>query len=123
MAFFGEDPYGNYTSQSMSVGDFCRQMIDGSIKIPEYQREFVWTTIYKQGYLQTLSQRGPIFGFVMNYNSDDGTYEVIDGQNRGKTIFEFMNDIDIKMHSSSIQNVIHVKTNNSCTRSIIIPEK
>lgn len=90
--FFGEDPYANYTSQSMSVGDFCRQMIDGGIIIPNYQREFVWTMLYKQRYLQTLSQRGPIFGFVMNYNSRDGTYEVIDGQNRGKTIYEFMSD-------------------------------
>lgn len=92
MAFFGEDPYANYTSQSISVGDFYRQMTDEGITIPEYQREFVWTSIYKQRYLQTLSQRGPIFGFVMNYNSEDGTYDVIDGQNRGKTIFEFMSD-------------------------------
>ena len=92
MAFFGEDPYANYTSQSISVGDFYRQMTDEGIMIPEYQREFVWTSIYKQRYLQTLSQRGPIFGFVMNYNSEDGTYDVIDGQNRGKTIFEFMSD-------------------------------
>ena len=92
MSFFVSDPYPNYTSQSMSVGDFYRQMIDGSIKIPEYQREFVWTTINKQGYLQTMSRRGPIFGFVMNYNSEEGTYEVVDGQNRNKTIFEFMSD-------------------------------
>ena len=94
MSFFGENPYPNYTSQSISVGEFCRKMKkdDAGIRIPDYQREFVWTTVIKQGYLQTLSQRGPIFGFVMNYNSDDGTYEVIDGQNRGKTIFEFMND-------------------------------
>ena len=69
MSFFGENPYPNYTSQSMSVGEFCRKMIDGGIRIPDYQREFVWTTVIKQGYLVTLSQRGPIFGFVMNYNS------------------------------------------------------
>lgn len=92
MAFFGEDPYANSTSQSMSVGDFFKQRTEGSVRIPIYQREFVWTSIYKQRYLQTLSQRGPIFGFVMNYNSEDGTYEVIDGQNRGRTICDFMDD-------------------------------
>ena len=32
MAFFGEDPYANSTSQSMSVGDFFKQRTEGSVK-------------------------------------------------------------------------------------------
>lgn len=92
MSFFADDVYGNYTSHSMSLGDFKRQMDDGSVIIPDYQRNFVWTSALQQRYLETLSRRGPIFGFVMNYKSAEGVYEMIDGQNRGKTIHEFMSD-------------------------------
>jgi hypothetical protein len=92
LKFFSEDVYGNYTSHGMSLGDFKRQMDDGSIIVPEYQRNFVWTPGHQQRYLDTLCKRGPIFGFVMNYHSSDGVYELIDGQNRGKTIHQFMSD-------------------------------
>lgn len=98
MSFFIDNVYGNYTHGTMTLGEFKRTMgddyndVNAGIKIPEYQRNFVWTAPLKQRYLETLSKRGPIFGFVMNYRSCDGVYELIDGQNRGKTIFEFMND-------------------------------
>ena len=90
--FFGDDIYGEYTSGSISLGDFKRQMDDGSIVIPGFQRNFVWTGPLKQRYLETISKRGPIFGFVMNYISSDGVYQLIDGQNRGKTMYEFMSN-------------------------------
>ena len=90
--FFSETLYDEYTSGCMSISEFKRQMDDGSIITPTYQRNFVWTAAYKQRYLETLSKKGPIFGFVMNYNGNLGHYELIDGQNRGKTIYEFMND-------------------------------
>ena len=92
--FFAEDDdiYGDFTSGSISLGDFKRQMEEGSVVVPTFQRNFVWTNPYKQRYLETLSKRGPIFGFVMNYNSQEGLYELIDGQNRGTTIYQFMND-------------------------------
>lgn len=90
--FFGDDIYGEYTSGSISLGDFKRQMDDKSIVIPGFQRNFVWTGPLKQRYLETLSKRGPIFGFVMNYISSDGVYQLIDGQNRGTTMYEFMSN-------------------------------
>jgi hypothetical protein len=90
--FFSESLYGNYTSGSMSLGDYKRQMDDESVQTPDYNRNFVWTPNLKQRYLETLSKRGPIFGFVFNLNDDDGVYEMIDGQNRGKSIYEFMTD-------------------------------
>lgn len=98
MSFFASDIYGDYTHGTMTLGEFKRQMGESyndenaGIKVPDYQRNFVWTAPLKQRYLDTLSKRGPVFGFVMNYRSSDGVYELIDGQNRGKTIFEFMND-------------------------------
>lgn len=87
-----DDLYGDFTSGSISLGDFKRQMEEKSVVVPTFQREFVWTGALKQRYLETLSKRGPIFGFVMNYNSQEGLYELIDGQNRGKTIYQFMCD-------------------------------
>ena len=98
MSFFASDIYGDYTHGTITLGEFKRQMGESyndenaGIKVPDYQRNFVWTAPLKQRYLDTLSKRGPVFGFVMNYRSSDGVYELIDGQNRGKTIFEFMND-------------------------------
>ena len=93
-SFFAEDDdiYGDFTSGSISLGDFKRQMEEGSVTVPTFQRNFVWTGALKQRYLETLSKRGPIFGFVMNYKSQEGLYELIDGQNRGTTIYQFMND-------------------------------
>jgi hypothetical protein len=90
--FFSDELYANYTSGSMSLGDFARQMLDESIVFPSYQRNLVWTAQLKQSYLVTLSKRGPIFGFVLNQISATGVFECIDGQNRGKTINEFMTD-------------------------------
>ncbi len=90
--FFSEEIYDDFTSGSISLGDFKRQMEEGSVVCPPFQRNFVWTPGHKQRYLETLSKRGPIFGFVMNYKSSEGVYELIDGQNRGKTIYQFMTD-------------------------------
>ena len=90
--FFSDDIYDDFTSGSISLGDFKRQMEETAVVCPTLQRNFVWTPALKQRYLETLSKRGPIFGFVMNYKSSEGVYELIDGQNRGKTIYQFMTD-------------------------------
>tara|TARA_B100001094_G_scaffold241270_1_gene237091 strand:+ start:2044 stop:3147 length:1104 start_codon:yes stop_codon:yes gene_type:complete len=90
--FFDTNVFDDFTSHSISFGDFKRQMDEESVVFPVFQRNYVWTTQLKQRYLETISKRGPIFGFVMNLNSTEGRYEMIDGQNRGKTIYDFMSD-------------------------------
>jgi hypothetical protein len=90
--FFDENVYDEFTSQSMSIIEFKRRMDDETLIIPKFQRNTVWNNKLKQKYLDTISKKGPLFGFVLNWNKDKNVYELIDGQNRGKTICGFMDD-------------------------------
>ena len=92
MNFFSKFAYGRTRQESMSIGEYKRQIDSKSIKVPEFQRKFVWTPTLKQRYLVTLSKRGPIYGFILNHHTENGTYDLIDGQNRSMTIYDFMRD-------------------------------
>jgi len=91
MNFFKIEQYPNHTQNSMSISELINKWDNEDLKKPDYQREPVWNNVAKQSYLETLSKKGPVFGFVLKLDNDN-IYWIIDGQNRAKTIYDFVKD-------------------------------
>ena len=58
---------------------------------PEYQRRSVWSKGAKSSLVETIMTKKPIPFFLVSID-DDGTLEVIDGQQRLTAIYEFYNE-------------------------------
>ena len=58
---------------------------------PEFQREFVWSKDFKGDLILSLLKGYPI-GNITLWENDKGNYEIVDGQQRIKTIFWFITD-------------------------------
>lgn len=61
--------------------------------IPDYQREFVWNNIQKSRFIESLLLNIPIpYVFVADIGNDDGRLEIVDGSQRIRTLYHFLND-------------------------------
>ncbi|WP_202629579.1 DUF262 domain-containing protein [Cronobacter dublinensis] len=61
--------------------------------IPDYQREFVWSNIQKSRFIESLLLNIPIpYVFVADIGNDDGRLEIVDGSQRIRTLYHFLND-------------------------------
>lgn len=89
--FFSDTPYPPHQFTTKSIGQIYNEYVDRDIIIHKCQRNFVWTLKQKQKFLTTISKRGPISGPQFNKNTDSIS-EIMDGQNRIRTIIQFMND-------------------------------
>ncbi|EFO4030427.1 DUF262 domain-containing protein, partial [Escherichia coli] len=61
--------------------------------IPDYQREFVWSNVQKSRFIESLLLNIPIpYVFVADIGNDDGRLEIVDGSQRIRTLYHFLND-------------------------------
>lgn len=90
--FFRDDSYPVSEARDMTLSELETKIDSGDIVVPEYQRNFVWSTKQQQGYLKSVSQGFPLFGPVINLDMDTGVQEIMDGQNRLLTLYNFMKD-------------------------------
>ncbi len=56
---------------------------------PSYQRNFIWSPIDQKDLIDTVLLEYPLPNFFI-YKKPDGNYEMVDGQQRSKTIFRFV---------------------------------
>ena len=71
------------------VDGLIRRLDRGNIEIPEdFQREFVWTQAISSRFVESLLLGLPVPGIFL-YRMEDGKYQVIDGQQRLKTLQRF----------------------------------
>lgn len=70
------------------VDGLIRRMEKDDIYIPDFQREFVWTQAISSRFIESLLLGLPVPGIFL-YRAEDGKYEVIDGQQRLKTLQRF----------------------------------
>lgn len=76
----------------MSIFELHRRYQRGEINLrPIYQRGDVWTRNKKSKIVESILRNIPIPAIYLAENKD-GTFEVIDGQQRLKTFFDFMED-------------------------------
>lgn len=94
MSFFSENQHPNSEATKMSLGQIFNLMSgdDPELRVPDYQREYVWSRNQQERYLESLSRNMPIFGAVINLDTRTGIQWIMDGQNRIETIRRFLND-------------------------------
>lgn len=77
-------------SYPMSIGELANVYRDGDLVInPEYQRLFRWDISQQSSLIESILLGIPIPP-VYVYQTDDGKWDLIDGQQRLSTIFKFM---------------------------------
>ena len=103
--FISNNSHPPAESTKMSVGECFNRIKDNELIIPDYQRDYVWSTKQQQGYLDSLSRNMPLYGPVINVNMDSGIQEIMDGQNRIMTIYKFLND-EIKFRNENDELII-----------------
>ena len=78
-------------SYSMSIGEIVSIYKDGDLNIhPEYQRIFRWGINQKSKLIESILIGIPIPPIYV-FQKKDGLWDLIDGQQRLSTIFQFMN--------------------------------
>ena len=94
MSFFTDDPHPNSEATKMGLGEIYNRMsgYDPELRVPDYQREYVWSKKQQEGYLESLSKNMPLFGPVVNIDTRTGIQWIMDGQNRIETIRRFLNN-------------------------------
>lgn len=91
---------------------------------PSYQRNFIWSSKDQKELIDTIMLGYPLPSFFM-YRKPDGNYEMVDGQQRSKTIFRFVKGhITSSKRTNSISyNGIDSEKFNSYRLPIIIIEE
>ena len=75
---------------TINVNDIYKMMKQGELKVPSYQRNFVWS-IEKQSLLIDSILKGYYIGQILLARSEDEScFYIIDGQQRIKTIYYFV---------------------------------
>lgn len=88
---FFHKKYEDWTVIHQTIGHLINELNNGDIKIPEYQRNLVWTPKQQNSFLKTISEGGFVPSIVLNVKPN-GSCEVIDGQNRLLTLQRFVNN-------------------------------
>lgn len=66
---------------------------EAELYIPDYQREFVWSNVQKSRFIESLLLNIPIpYVFVADIGNSDGRLEIVDGSQRIRTLYHFLND-------------------------------
>ncbi|MFM5051165.1 DUF262 domain-containing protein [Aeromonas veronii] len=80
------------STKHFSLRDVVTQIMDNEIDLsPDFQRDYVWRKRQQTRLIESILLGIPLPAFYFN-QSDDGSYQVIDGVQRLSTISMFMND-------------------------------
>ena len=93
----------------MSIGELANLYQDGDINInPIYQRMFRWDITQQSALIESILLGIPIPPIYV-YQDDNGTWNIIDGQQRLSTIFKFMEVLkkDDNCEDEEIKEVIN----------------
>lgn len=78
---------------SMSIGELVSMYKEGDLKIdPDFQRKFRWTELQRTRLIESILIGVPLPSIFV-YQTDSGTWEVVDGVQRISTILEFMGEL------------------------------
>lgn len=78
------------TTKSFTLREIVTQIEDGEIDLsPDFQREYVWRPRQRTRLVESILLGIPLPAFYFN-QSEDGSYQVVDGVQRLTTIREFM---------------------------------
>ncbi len=79
-----------YSFKEFSIGELISLIEKNKIDLnPSYQRNFIWTPKDQKELIDTILLGYPLPSLFI-YKKPDGSYEMVDGQQRSKTIFRFV---------------------------------
>lgn len=78
-----------YQNKEFTIRDLLELVDKNNIDLqPPYQRNFIWTPKDQRLLIDSILRGYPLPSFFM-YKKDNGSYEMVDGQQRAKTISRF----------------------------------
>lgn len=81
-----------YSFKEFKISDLIELIDNESINLnPDYQRNFIWTSNDQKSLIDTIIMGYPLPSFFVYL--DNGKYEMVDGQQRSKTIFRFVKGV------------------------------
>lgn len=105
------------TTKVFSIRDVVDQISDQDIDLaPDFQRDFVWKKRQRTRLIESILLGIPLPAFYFN-QSDDGTYQVVDGVQRLSTIYYFMRD----QHTLDRGDLEYLDTFDGATYSTLEP--
>lgn len=82
-----------YYSKEITIQDLVRLIDNNNIDLnPPYQRNFIWSTVDQSDLIDTIIKGWPLPSFFI-YEKSNGKFEMVDGQQRSKTIYSFSKGI------------------------------
>lgn len=80
-----------YSFEEITIEQLTNWVKNDKIDLnPSYQRNFIWSTKDQSELIDTILKGFPLPNFFI-YEKPDGFYEMVDGQQRTTTIFNFVN--------------------------------
>lgn len=76
--------------EMIKISDVYKMMKAGLLIVPSYQRQFVWSEEQQLSLIQSILDGVPIGSFFISKRKDDSCYDIVDGQQRLKSIFYFI---------------------------------
>ncbi len=79
-----------YTFAELTIRELVKMIDEKKVDLnPDYQRNFIWSPNDQSDLIETIIKEYPIPNFFM-YEDPDGSYEMVDGQQRSKSIYRFV---------------------------------
>ncbi|MHA7056447.1 DUF262 domain-containing protein [Aquimarina sp. M1] len=80
-----------YSIEEVTVRELTELVKNNKIDLnPSYQRNFIWSTNDQSSLIDTMLKGYPLPNFFI-YKKSDGQFEMVDGQQRTTTIYNFVN--------------------------------
>ncbi|HEY6435537.1 MAG TPA: DUF262 domain-containing protein, partial [Ignavibacteriaceae bacterium] len=80
----------DYYAKEISIKELYNLIETQKIDLnPSYQRNFIWSPDNQKELIDTILNSYPLPNFFLYQKSDD-SYEMVDGQQRSKTIYRFI---------------------------------
>lgn len=98
-----------YSFQEVTIEQLIKWIDQKSIDLnPSYQRNFIWSPLDQQSLMDSVLLGYPLPNFFV-YKKPEGKFEMVDGQQRSKTIYRFVEGI---ITSSIVTGKQSIKTVN-----------
>ncbi len=81
-----------YRVETIDIRELLRLIKDGELNLhPDYQRNFIWSPKEQKMLIKTIDDGYPLPNFFFE-EKEDGSYDMVDGQQRAMTILKYFNN-------------------------------
>ena len=82
----------NYSIKSLTIKSLIEMIEGGNLDLsPSYQREFIWSLKDQKELIKTIQKVYPLPNLFIN-KLENGSFEMVDGQQRSRSIYRHYKD-------------------------------